>query len=306
MKVLIIGYGSIARKHVNALREIDSEIELLALRSDRNADTEEGIKNIYSWDEVDSDLTFAIISNPTHKHYETLLKASELEVPIFLEKPPFHTMVGADRLASKLNKQSLKIYTAFNMRFLPVIAWLKNALVGKRVLEVQIYCGSYLPDWRPGRDYRRIYSANKEMGGGVHLDLIHEIDYAKWIFGEPTEVRKSLSTISDLEIDSIDCAHYFFQYENKVVTILLNYYRRTPKRTMEIVLTDEEWYADILNGIVKNSKGEILFESDVSMQDTYKRQLEYFLNAIKTEEILMNNLDESIETLKICLDDIRK
>ncbi len=306
MKVLIIGLGSIGNKHVKALREIDSEIEIVALRSDKNADTVEGIKNIYGWDEIDSDLTFVIISNPTHKHYETLLKASEIEVPIFLEKPPFHTLEGVEMLASKLKNKSIKIYTAFNMRFLPIIAWLKNALVGKRVLEVQIYCGSYLPDWRPGRDYKRIYSSNKEMGGGVHLDLIHEIDYAKWIFGEPKEVRKSLSTISDLKIDSIDCAHYFFQYENTIVTILLNYYRRTPKRTMEIVLSEDEWYVDLLNGTIKNSIGEIIFQSDVSIQDTYKRQLEYFINAINTDKKLMNNLDESIETLKICLNDIRR
>lgn len=300
MKVLIVGLGSIAKKHIKALREINPSVELFALRSQKFSEEIDGITNLYDWSDVASDTSFIIISNPTHNHFETIKEAAKLGIPLFIEKPPFQSMKGAEKLADTLKKDGIKTYTAFNMRFLPILKWLKNELIDKRVLEVQIYCGSYLPDWRPGYDYREIYSSKKEMGGGAHLDLIHEIDYALWIFGIPEKVKNTLLTISDLDINSIDCAHYFLQYKNKIVTILLNYYRRNPKRTIEIVMANDEWSVDLLKGTVKNHLGEILYKSDVTIMDTYKLQLNYFINSLESGKVLMNSLNESINTLKIC------
>ena len=91
-------------------------------------------------------------------------------------------------------------YTAFNLRFHPVIQWLKDNIESQNVIEVNAYCGSYLPDWRPDKDYRKIYSAQKELGGGVHLDLTHEIDFLLWVFGDP---MSTMSTRRKMEIDMI-------------------------------------------------------------------------------------------------------
>ena len=47
--------------------------------------------------------------------------------------------------------------------------------------------GQYLPDWRTNADYSKSYSASFEMGGGVLFDLIHEIDLAVNLMGQPEE-----------------------------------------------------------------------------------------------------------------------
>ena len=193
MKVLIVGYGSIAKKHTKVLKKIVQGVDIIALRNSGKSQQYNNIKSVYCWEDVDRDIDFIIISNPSSEHYSTILQAINFKVPLFIEKPPLATLDGADKLSEKITSGNILTYTAFNLRFHPVIAWLKKNLIKKRVIEVNAYCGSYLPDWRPERDYRAFYSAEKNLGGGVHLDLLHELDYIKYLFGLPLFSNSFLS-----------------------------------------------------------------------------------------------------------------
>jgi len=302
MKVLIIGLGSIAEKHIFALRNTKQDIQIFALRSSVKSDKKEGIVNIYSFDQIPSNINFVIICNPTSNHYNTIFDVIKLKVPLFIEKPPLMDLVNIEKLLSKIRKNNIKTYTAFNLRFHPVIQWLKEKIPLPKVIEVQSYCGSYLPDWRPGKDYRRVYSAKKSFGGGVHLDLIHELDFIRWIFGEPKNINAFMGKKSRLEIDSVDIANYNLEYENFYITILLNYYRRDPKRTIEIVMEDQTWIANLLKASVCKADSHTLFQAEnFILQDTYNSQMKYFLENIYTNIPIMNSLEESLKTLKICL-----
>jgi predicted dehydrogenase len=305
MKVLIVGLGSIATKHINALRSIDSTVEIFALRiSGKNEIA--GVSNVFDWNEIPSNIDFVIISNPSSEHYNTIWKACELRVPLFIEKPALINLDKTDDLFGRLSEFETRTYVAFNFRFHPAILWLKNNLDINSVLEVQAYCGSYLPSWRPTQDYRQNYSAKAELGGGVHLDLTHELDYITWIFGHPKSWFGSLSKNSDLEINSIDSARYLLSYEKMNASITLNYFRRDPKRTIEIVTKDTTIFIDLLNSTIHDALGEVLFKTEVPVLTTYTEQMKYFIDAIKQDKPMMNSLEESIETLKICLTNASK
>ncbi len=301
MKVLIIGLGSIAQKHINALKKLQPDCEILALRSGKSRCEIEGVKNVYQWDQVPHNLDFVMICNPTSEHYKTIKKSLEVGVPLFIEKPPLMNLEGVTELLSQTEQKNIRTYTAFNFRFHPVIQWLSNNLSEKRVLEVQAYCGSFLPNWRPGRDYRKVYSAKRELGGGVHLDLIHELDYITWLFGEPFQLNSFRSKVSDLQINSIDTAHYWLQYENYNISVLLNYYRRDARRYMEIVMEDETWMADLLASQVIKANGQVIFSDSCNLTDTYYEQMKYFVAGLNKQENYMNHLGESIRTLSYCL-----
>lgn len=301
MKVLVIGLGSIARKHIKAIRQIESSAVIFALRSSENAESIDGVIPLFSWDNIPSDLDFVIISNPTALHFRSIKQALSLGAPLFVEKPAFMDTVGVDELLGEVERKSILTYTACNLRFHPLLIWIKANISGKRVFEVQAYCGSYLPDWRPASDYRQTYSADSILGGGVHLDLIHELDYLMWMFGTPQEVFSQKRKISALEISSPDVAFYCLKYPGMIACIMLNYYRRDSRRTLEIVFEDESWTVDLLKGTVVNAKGELLFETSATIADTYTFQMNYFLSCIQKKEAMMNDLAESFETLKISL-----
>ncbi|QSE96815.1 Gfo/Idh/MocA family protein [Fulvivirga lutea] len=300
MKVLIIGLGSIASKHIAALRTVNAECSIWALRSKTNAKSNTGIINIYDWKDIPDDLDFIIVSNVTSQHLETITQCLKYKVPLFVEKPPFNTLDGTDAVLKKIKEVGIRTYTAFNFRFNPLIKWLKENLEGKRIIEIQTYCGSYLPDWRPSRDYRRVYSANKDLGGGVHLDLIHELDYTFWLFGTPNKVESKRRKISDLEINSIDSAQYWLEYDRMNITISLNYFRRDPKRQMEIVFDDTTWIVDLLHGKITDSNGLLIFE-DLKKENTYENQMKYFISQLHSGNAFMNDLEESSCLLKYCL-----
>lgn len=305
MNVLIVGLGSIAHKHIIALNSLERHLNIYALRSAKNSDNYAGITNVNHIDEVKGAIDFAIISNPTNLHYEFIDLFVNKGINIFIEKPPVSTLNNVESLLDKINNAKIKNYVACNLRFHPCIDYFKNFLntnPRERINEVNIYCGSYLPEWRPGKDFREIYSANADMGGGVHLDLFHELDYTFWFFGKPLNTHITKRSASSLDINSVDYANYILEYQNFSTNIVLNYYRRDPKRTVEILFDKETWTIDLLQNNIKSNTGEIIFEAkNFDIKDTYKTQMRYYINCLIDNQIPMNTFAESIETLKICL-----
>ncbi|MDA9792185.1 Gfo/Idh/MocA family oxidoreductase [Schleiferiaceae bacterium] len=303
MKVLIIGLGSIAQKHIASLKALERDCEVYALRSNKSSPMVEGVINCYSLKEVPSDLGFIIISNPTSMHLQTIKEVVYFDVPLFIEKPPIDNLEDAKEVLKLVEKLELPTYTAFNLRFHPVIQWLKDNIDSHRIIEINTYCGSYLPDWRPNKDYRQVYSAREELGGGVHLDLSHEIDYMIWILGYPVSAKSIKRKLSDLEISSVDSAKYWMEYENFTTSVTLNYFRRDSKRVIEVLTSKTTLECDLLlNKVTDLRTSEVVFESkEFTNIDTYARQMNYFLNCIQSKNQPMNSLSESMRTMEVCL-----
>ena len=300
MKILIVGFGSIGRKHVAAIHDILPDSTIFALRSLSSAKIEEGIINVFSLREIDN-IDFAIISNPTALHKETIQILLDLNCPLFIEKPLFHNLEIIN-IVQCIMERGILNYIACNLRFLDSLKYLKSQLPGKRINEVNVYCGSYLPDWRPGSDFRNVYSSHSDQGGGVHLDLIHELDYVYWLFGNPNRVAKVLRNTSSLEIKSIDYANYCLEYVNFCASVILNYYRRDAKRSVEIVFDDETWDIDIVQNKI-TSGGRVIFESSQRIKDTYKNQMDYFIDLVRNKNSQSENtVYDALNVLRICLE----
>ena len=303
MRVLIIGLGSIAKKHILALRSLSEEFKIFALRSSLNSSKYEDVINIYSLDNAVYD--FAIISNPTHLHFKYIKLLASKSIPLFIEKPAVHSLDNIDEIINLVKNKKVLTYVACNLRFHPCIKFLKEKLVNNefKINEINVYCGSYLPDWRPGKDFKYIYSANSNLGGGVHLDLFHEIDYVIWLFGQPKYYNSLKRNVSTLSIDSIDYANYILQYEKFTTSIILNYYRKRAKREIEIVFDLITWNINLINNTIKTDEGEVIFETkNFDISQTYKSQLSYYIDCLKIRNKPMNSIEDSIPALKICLD----
>lgn len=304
MRVLIIGLGSIAKKHIHALRAIMPKAEILALRSNKKAESVLDAQNVYQLNnDVVLGVDFVIISNPTSEHKKTIERLIPFGRPLFIEKPLHYSL----NISSTINltlKHKVFTYVACNLRFLDCLRFIKDKidhLHAKRLNEVNVYCGSYLPDWRPEVDFKDSYSAKKDLGGGVHIDLIHEIDYIYWLYGTPKKVSRAFRSQSSLAISSIDYANYLLDYDGFSVNVVLNYFRRDPKRCLELIFSEETWQVDLLSNQI-TSNGEVIFKSAQRIADTYEIQMNYFINCLKDQIPTFNTAEEAYNVLKICLE----
>lgn len=278
MKILIIGLGSIAKKHIHALGEVVDDFKLYALRSSTNPDTYPGIANVT---DAEGDYDYAIISSPSINHLNDIKRLADKNIPIMVEKP---FLINKEQI-EEFNKitPTPNIYVACNLRFLPSFnRFLNNVLKDKsKVNEVTSYCGSYLPNWR-ATDYRDSYSAKAELGGGVNLDLIHEFDLLYYMFGKPDNVIKRNKKYSTLELDTYDYSNYILEYKNFEATVKLNYFRRDYKRYIEVVKENRTYYWEL-------DKEEV--------STSYVEQMRYFIESKK----YTNDPKEAIEVLNIVL-----
>ncbi len=306
MKLLIIGLGSIAKKHIDAIIKINQYVTIYALRSNTNAKALTNVIDLYKLSDVPNDIDFILISNPTSLHSKTILNVIDFNKPLFIEKPTFDSVINNDEIVRLIKEKNIKTYVACNLRFHPALIFIKDYLSSNtlKVNEVNIYCGSFLPNWRPLQDYTKSYSANQKLGGGVHLDLIHELDYAIWIFGKPVNYNSIKRKVSNLLIDTFDYTNYNLSYPDFNVSITLNYYRSIPKRQIEIVLENEILLCDLLTCTILNSENKIVFtDNEFDLSKTYLYQMDYFINNLKNKFTYMNDINESFEILKIALND---
>jgi predicted dehydrogenase len=213
-------------------------------------------------------------------------------------------MNNVNEILNEVNLNNIITYVAFNLRFHPSIQFLKRFLDQNKpnINEINIYCGSYLPDWRPGIDFRKSYSSSTKMGGGVHLDLIHELDYCQWLFGEPLEISVLKRSVSTLNIEAFDYANYLLTYSSFTANIILNYFRKDAKRQIEIVMENKTLLIDlIINKITNITTGEILFNEKFNINETYEAQMQYFLSFLDKQQQPMNSISESVTVLKMAL-----
>lgn len=307
MRVVIIGLGSIATRHIAALRELEPEVELFALRSRSPEVPRHNVTNFYDYADIPEIAPdFILLSNPTAHRAAVLERVIPLGIPLFVEKPALHALNPAPALVAQIEAARLKTYVACNLRFLDCLLFVQRELkkTGQIPNEVNVYCGSYLPDWRPGRDFRKMYSARPELGGGAHLDLIHELDYLYWLFGSPLRVATRRRAVSSLDIPATDYAHYLLDYPKFTAAVTLNYYRRDYKRQLELVLTEATWTVDLATNRVMDHAGKELFASPRDITDTYLPQMRHFLAYLNGNVPSKNSFAEGVEVLKIALNHV--
>lgn len=298
MRALFVGYGSMAKRHISNLesmsRERGENLTVDLWRHELSSSPKE-VRNIYtSFDDIDVSYDAVFITNPTSFHYEALVRALAFSDCFFLEKPAFDSLdYDLSPFASKT------VYVACPLRYTGIISWLHDNYDFRNARSLRALSSSYLPEWRPGIDYRQTYSASKQQGGGVSIDLIHEWDYIQYLIGYPQEILSIIDKKSDLQIDCDDVALYIASYANMVAELHLDYFGRVPLRTLEIFDESDTIVCDFLKSEIVwlGSQRRLAFEE--TRDDFQKRELEHFFDIVNGKSVNDNSLDRAVRTLAL-------
>lgn len=288
----IIGFGSVGKRHYNNCLALGYSAEVHSSHK----------KSKFQAKKYD----LIIVASKTRDHYKDVLKFRDYSDTFMIEKPLAISSAEAKKIKQILKNKSALI--GYTMIFHPMIVELKKILnknkSGKTHL-IQIHCGSYLPDWRSG-DYTKNYSANKKMGGGVLRELIHETNYAQFLFPEPIkEIRGYCAKISHLKINSEDTGLIILRQGGRDMIITLNYFQHLPERYIKIHAEKGTVFCDLIGKSVKifnrNNKlihdNKFKFEKNDAFIDELKFATLVSSNKAKIPPIL--SLDQSIKDLGI-------
>ena len=254
MRWLVVGFGSIGQRHLanltladaGEIEGCDSNSESCALAKNRW-----GVPVTQNLDEAlgrHPDVVF--VCTPTATHLTVAIKAAQAGSHLFIEKPLDVDLSRMEALVKLLAQSGKKAFVGCNLRFHPGVAALKQLLnsgrLGKPLLAASWF-RHYLPNWRPGMDYRKTYSASSGLGGGIIFESVHELDYLRTFFGEITEVSAKAERLSDLEIDSEDTASMRLNFSSgTVATVDVDYLSPVKLRGCEIIGSDgiAQWISD--------------------------------------------------------------
>lgn len=307
-KIAFCGLGSIGKRHIRNtseyLRQRGDTFSIDLYRSDMGGELPEDIQplvsQVFSYDDIESaeekyDVVF--VTNPTSVHYDTLRRFRGKTRSFFIEKPVFDRTDIDTSLFADL--EDTICYVACPLRYSAALQYVRQEIDFSKAFSVRAISSSYLPDWRPGQDYRQCYSAHRDMGGGVGIDLIHEWDYLTWLFGHPTEVFSIQRKISNLEIDSDDLAIYIGRTATTAIELHLDYFGRKTIRTLELYLPDETISCDIEDGKISYLKSGREVQLPSERNEYQMREIEHFFRIINHETENDSTMEHGFQVLKL-------
>ncbi len=319
-RVLVVGCGSIGSRHAANLLALGSEVlacdpdpERLAAVTSPNA--LKGFDNLGTALAAEPDAV--AICTPNHTHVPIALAAARAGCHLFVEKPLSHSLDRVQELGALVRERRLVVLAACEMRFYRPVSTLKRLVdegaVG-RVLSVWNEFGHYLPNWRPGTDYRRLYSARSAEGGGIVLDAVQDLDYLMWLLGgDVASVYCASARLSDLEIETEDTADLVLRFRSGTLGALhLDYTQRLKRRRCEVVGSEGTliWEGrgktpdlSTIECYTVASGQWRLIEDQVSVDpnECYAHEMRHFLRCLDDREAPVMTLDQAESVLRVAL-----
>lgn len=254
-KALVIGYGLIGAQHARVLTQLECDVAVMSSRAVNFPKRFSTLEEALSSHKPD----YIVIANSTKDHINMMnkLAAAKFSGKVLIEKP---LSIGSE-VPPTLSATFSAV--GYNLRFHPLLQELQRRVQEEKPVAMHVYCGAYLPDLKPGADYRKTYSAKREEGGGALRDFSHEIDYALWLAGPWKRLSAMGGKVSGLEISSDDIFCVSMETQRcPLVTINVNFLDRTNRREVTVHTEKSTIVADLLSGIIHDQENEGTFEGD--------------------------------------------
>lgn len=328
-KALFIGLGGIGQRHLrNLITLLGDKVEILAYRVRNLPHTisadlsivDDNLTGRYPI-KVFNDLTLSLaqhpdvvfICNPTSMHIPPAIEAAKAGCHIFMEKPLSHSLEGIEELKSLCKKNNLIFFVGYQLRFHPCYKLFKKLINEKKVgslVSVRAQVGEYLPGWHKYENYRQMYAAREDLGGGVVLSQIHELDYLYDLFNMPTKVFAMGGKLSSLDVDTEDCVETLleinYQGKNLPVSLHMDFFQRPSIRQCTVVGEEGRIIMDFIKLEVAIERpdtkdNEVFRFENFQRNDLFVDELKYFLECIEKSTPALVTLEDGLKSLRIAL-----
>lgn len=318
VKALVLGCGSIGIRHVQHLRMLGVEsIEV----ADPNRSAREAVKQkfgIVAEEQPEAALSrrpdIVLVCTPAATHLPLVIGALEVGAHVFVEKPLSVNLEGVDALLQKVQSDGRIVQVGYQLRYHPAMVEAKRILDSGRlgkILTAHAEFGLFLERWWPGRDYRKSYMASDDLGGGLLLDVSHEIDLMVWFLGPVKEVTAYGEKLSHLQIPGFDALKAIMRMvDGTLLSLSMDCLQPTYTRSFSLVGEGTALRWDCPEGRADRSLGRLqLFDRDHEIfqtiplegnpEDSYLEELKAFLSAVENGQTPLVGVAQGIEVLRV-------
>ncbi len=315
MKIAIIGFGSIGKRHLENLIAL-GEYNIVVVSSHLseanikiNSHLIPIVNNIF--DVLDS-IDAMVISNATNLHHEYLNIAVNNNIHSYLEKPIACNFDQINNIAKEAKNKGIVIAVGTQFRFNDGLIKIKDLINNNffgRIISVVSSHGEHIADYHPEEKYQHSYAVNKEQCGGVLLTQVHHIDYLDWLFGPFTHTYANEMQIPSLEVNVETIVNYsLISYKTGLqIHGHMNYVQRPKSTTLSVIGELGSVFWNNEKCMVKS------FTSEKNLREfTYKDRntmfilsMRDFLNSIRLSKKPNVDLESGIRSLKI-VDSIKR
>lgn len=223
----IIGCGLVAPFHARAISALP-ETSLVAV-TDLDFNRAERLAREYGGAAVSDyrrlldrpDVDVVCICTPNGTHQEIAVSAARAGKHLLIEKPIEVTLPKADRIIAEAERAGVKLAVAFQCRFRPAVARVRQAIEQGRF--GRLLCGDIFMKWyRPEEYYLNdAWRGQPEQGGGVLLQQAsHYIDLLQWLLGPIESVIGQTENLAHRGIAVEDTALALLKYRNGAVGVI--------------------------------------------------------------------------------------
>ncbi len=306
-RVLVLGAGSIGARHARELVALGADVDVADPEPARAAAVIGATPVPFGLGAELAGYDGIVVASPTRFHVEQALAALESGAKVLVEKPLALSVAEARPLVP----WSASVMVGYNLRFHSPSRQLRELTADGTVGTVRaarFWFGSYLPDWRPGIDYRQSYSARADLGGGILLDAIHELDLVVWWFGTAVAVTASMvARVGELDIDVEDTVKALLRTGDGVpVEVSLDYLSRRYRRGVELIGEDAtlrfDWARQEIE--IDRSSGTVVIQDKTAVAQSYVLQSACFLEWLRGEGPAGVGGTEALASLRLA-DEIR-
>lgn len=330
-RALFVGLGGIGQRHLRNLRALLGDAvavdafrvrreqqvldDQLAVVPDAELDARYGVR---AFSDLDAALAqgpdVVFVTNPSSLHVDVARRAAEASAHVFIEKPVSHSMNGVLELHALLQRKQRVGFVAYQLRRHPGFRRLRDRLaegaVG-RVLSVRAEVGEYLPNFHPYEDYRRMYAARRDLGGGVTLSQIHELDYLIALFGPPRRAFAMGGKVSSLEVDVDDLTSGVIEFRGSphgrvIAELHQDFFQRPTSRRCSVVGDSGriEWSLSERSFRRWDANGALVEQEDYSSyprNEAFLEELRYFFECIRERKQPDVDVRVGAQSLKLAL-----
>jgi predicted dehydrogenase len=314
MRALIIGAGSVGKRHLANFRQLGIEhLGAVDPRDDRRREIVERFGPARVYVDLDEALRdgydAVVVCSPTAYHTDAARRSLMAGAHVLMEKPISDRLDGVDGVIALAKERGLVYMVGYTYRFwrplLAVEDLIARGAIG-RPLFADVTFSQFLPDWHPWEDYQDWFMSRREEGGGALLDESHAIDLIRWLFGEVAEVSCRTGNLSTLRMTADDYAHFTLWMDcGMLATIHVDVFGRQPRRTLHVSGDRGNVHVDVTKGELQVYDAQAQSLNVVAIEaernEMFVDEAKHFLACIRENATPRVSGEDALQTLAVCL-----